>query len=214
MERSKISFMKQKLIIIGGGGHARSILSILKKNKKLSKLIGYTDLKKMNLPIKYLGKDETILRNYKTNEIKLILGIGINIKIREKIIKKFKKYTFLKLIDKNSIISENYDIGTGTVIFPNASLGPNVKIGKFCVIHNSVVIEHDVSIKDNAYIGPGAVVCGNVKVSKNVLLGANSTMIQDTFIEQNCILGAGSVLIKSFKQKNQSLIGTPAKIKK
>lgn len=214
MERSKLNFMKQKLIIVGGGGHARSILSIAKQNKLFSKLIGYTDLNKGNLPIKYLGSDETIIKKYKANEITLLMGIGINLKLRQKIIRKFQKYNFLKLIDKNSIISDNCNIGEGSVIFPNATIGPNVKIGRFCVIHNSVVIEHDVSVKDNSYIGPGAVVCGNVKISKNVLLGANSTMIQDTFIEQNCILGAGSVLIKSFKNKDKSLIGAPAKIKK
>lgn len=206
--------MKKNLIIIGGGGHARSILSITNQNKLSGKIIGYTDLYKGNLPVKYLGKDETVLKNYKTNEITLLMGIGINLKLRQKIIRKFKKYNFLKLIDKNSIISDNCAVGEGSVIFPNATIGPNVKIGKFCVIHNSVVIEHDVNIKDNSYIGPGAVVCGNVKISKNVLLGANSTMIQDTYIEQNCILGAGSVLIKSFKIKNKSLIGAPAKIKK
>jgi sugar O-acyltransferase (sialic acid O-acetyltransferase NeuD family) len=147
-------------------------------------------------------------------KIKLVLGIGINIKLREKILKKFDDYKFLILIDKNSIISSDCNIAQGSVIFPGATIGPNVKIGKFSVIHNSVVIEHDVSISENSYIGPGAVVCGNAKIGKNVLLGANSTMIQDTFIEKNCKLGAGSVLIKSFKQQNKSLIGAPAKIKK
>ena len=38
-------------------------------------------------------------------------------------------------------------------------------------------------------------------------------MIQDTFIKNDCKLGAGSVLIKSFKNKNKTIIGSPAKIK-
>jgi len=206
--------MKEKIIIIGGGGHARSILALMKNNRLLSNLLGYTDQIKGNLPIKYLGKDDEILNRYNKKKIKLVLGIGINIKLREKILKKFDDYKFLILIDKNSIISSDCNIAQGSVIFPGATIGPNVKIGKFSVIHNSVVIEHDVSISENSYIGPGAVVCGNAKIGKNVLLGANSTMIQDTFIEKNCKLGAGSVLIKSFKQQNKSLIGAPAKIKK
>ena len=206
--------MKEKIIIIGGGGHARSLLCILKKNKLIQNLLGYTDINKRNLSIKYLGQDRSIKEKYKIDEIKLLMGIGIDLKLRAKIIKIFKGFKFLTLIDKNSIIYEDCDIKEGSVIFPNTILGPNSKIGKFCVIHNSVVVDHDTSIGENSYIGPGAVVCGNVKISKNNLLGANSTVIQNTFIEQGCTLGAGSVLIKSFRKKNKSLIGLPAKVKK
>lgn len=206
--------MKQKIIIIGGGGHARSILALLRKNKLSKCILGYTDLKKSDLPIKYLGEDEKVFLLNKKNQTKLVLGVGINLRLRKKILNKFKKFQFLSLIDKNSLLFENCDVGEGSIIFPNASIGPNVSIGKFCVIHNSVVIEHDVNIGDNSYIGPGSVVCGNARIENNVLLGANSTMIQDTFIKNNCRLGAGSVLIKSFKIQNQTLIGSPAKIKK
>ena len=39
--------MKEKIIIIGGGGHARSILALLKKNKLSNHILGYTDIKKV-----------------------------------------------------------------------------------------------------------------------------------------------------------------------
>jgi sugar O-acyltransferase (sialic acid O-acetyltransferase NeuD family) len=204
--------MKEKIIIIGGGSHARSILALLKKNKLSNHILGYTDIKKSNLPLKYLGEDKKIfLLNKK--KIKLILGVGINLELRKKILNKFKKFKFLSLVDDKSILFDNVDIGEGSIIFPNVSIGPNVIVGKFCVVHNSVVIEHDVNISENSYIGPGAVVCGNVKIGSNVLLGANSTMIQDTFIKNYCKLGAGSVLIKSFNYQKKLFVGSPAKIK-
>ena len=49
--------MREKIIIIGGGGHARSILALLRKNKLSKHILGYTDIKKSDLPIKYLGED-------------------------------------------------------------------------------------------------------------------------------------------------------------
>ena len=158
--------MKEKIIIIGGGGHARSILALLRKNKLSKYILGYTDLKKKNLPIKYLGEDKKIFQLNKKNQTKLVLGVGINLRLRKKILNKFKKFQFLSLIDKNSILLENCDVGNGSIIFPNVSIGPNVNIGKFCVIHNSVVIEHNVNIGDNSYIGPGSVVCGNARIEK------------------------------------------------
>lgn len=204
----------KKLIIIGGGGHARSIYGLLKENKLTKGLLGYSDFKKSNLPLKYLGNDQKILDLYKKNKVELILGIGINLSLRTKVINKFKNYNFLTLIDKKAIISDKSKVKKGCIIFPNASISSNVKINDFSVIHNSAVIEHDVDIGKNSYIGPAAVICGNAMIGKNVLIGANSTMIQDTFVADNCKLGAGSVLIKSCRLKNKILIGSPAKIKK
>ena len=206
--------MKKNLIIIGGGGHARSILGLLHKNKLSKRILGYSDNKESNLPIKYLGNDNVIIKKYKKNDIEIILGIGIHLSIREKIIKKFKNYKFFTLIDKDAKIIKNAFVGKGTIIFPNANISTNVQVNEFCVIHNSTTIDHDVKIDKNSYIGPGAVVCGNVIIGKNVLIGANSTLIQDINITDNCRLGAGSVLIKSCKIKYKTLIGSPAKIYK
>jgi sugar O-acyltransferase (sialic acid O-acetyltransferase NeuD family) len=206
--------VKDKIIIIGGGSHARSILALIKKNRLFSRLLGYTDTIKSNISIKYLGKDEEILKTYDRKNTKLALGIGINTKLRKKIINKFRGYQFLSLVDQDAIIYKNCNIDEGSIVFPGAIIGPNVKIGSFCVVHHSVVLEHDVEISQNSYIGPGAVVCGNAKIGENVLIGANSTMIEKTFIQKNSKLGAGSVLINSFKSDNKSLIGIPAKIKK
>ena len=41
--------MNKKLIIIGGGGHARSIYGLLKNNNLEKKILGYTDIQKSNL---------------------------------------------------------------------------------------------------------------------------------------------------------------------
>ena len=206
--------MKKKLIIIGGGGHARSILGLLIKNKLTSRIIGYSDNKKSNLPIKYLGNDNIILKNFKKKDVEIVIGVGIHLSIREKIIRKFKKYNFFTLVDKDSKIISNLPLGKGTIIYPNANVSSNVKIKNYCVIHNSTTIDHDVQIQSNSYIDPGAVVCGNAKIGKNVLIGANATLIQDTILADRCKLGAGSVLIKSCKTKNKTLIGSPAKIYK
>ena len=38
--------MKKKIILIGGGGHATSMLNLIYRNYKKSEVIGYTDKKK------------------------------------------------------------------------------------------------------------------------------------------------------------------------
>ena len=43
----EILYNNEKLIIIGGGGHARSIYGLLKENKLTKGLLGYSDFKKV-----------------------------------------------------------------------------------------------------------------------------------------------------------------------
>ncbi len=55
----------KKIILVGGGGHARASADIIKNSSTNFKIIGYADVKKNNdmYPYKYLGTDD-ILINY------------------------------------------------------------------------------------------------------------------------------------------------------
>jgi len=201
-------------IMVGGGDHAISIIN-LNFNKSLkNKILGYCDNHKTHINLKYLGKDDDIIKKYKNyKNLKFIIAIGINIKIREKIFNKFKKLnlTFETLIEKTAQISSSANIGEGSIIFKNSIIGPDCKIGKNVVIHSSCVIEHHSSIGDNSYCGPGSIVCGRSIIKKNCLLGAKVCVIEKKIIEKNNTIGAGSVIVKNIDIPNQTYFGVPAK---
>jgi|TARA_B110000459_G_C16546577_1_gene464632 UDP-4-amino-4,6-dideoxy-N-acetyl-beta-L-idosamine acetyltransferase len=206
--------MKKKIILIGGGGHATSMLNLIYRNYKKSEVIGYTDKKKTNLKIKYLGSDLSILskKNFFPNTI-LMMAIGTHIELRSKLFTKYKSknFKFLTIIDKSAVIGLNAKVLEGSAIFPQTCIGPEVHIGENVVVHSGSIIEHDSRILSNSYIGPGAVICGHSKIEKNVLIGAKSCVLENVLIKQGCKLGAGGVMIKSINKKNQTFIGIPAK---
>lgn len=190
-----------KIIIIGGGSHAESIIEICKNVNISNKIIGYTDISKTKISLPYLGTDDQII-NFDKKKISLINGIGINIKLRKKVFEKFynNKFDFIKFNKmKNSYISPVSKIGVSSIIFPNAVIGPKVIIGNNVVVHSGAIIEHDTIIGDNCYIAPGAIICGNCKIGDNCLIGANSTIIENITLKQNSVLGAHSLLNKNFK---------------
>jgi sugar O-acyltransferase (sialic acid O-acetyltransferase NeuD family) len=204
-----------KIIIVGGGNHALSVLNILFRNRLAKNIIGYLDEKKTKLNIDYLGKDKFFLKEKKflsSKKIKLAQGIGTDILIRTKVFNKFKNagYSFLTMVDKSSIISFNSKIGEGTVIFPNSSIGPNCRIEENIVLHTNTTIEHDVEIGSGSYIGPSATLCGNVKINKNCLVGAASCILENIVLPKNSILGAISLLNKNYKA-SKIYKGIPAK---
>ena len=50
----------KKIILVGGGTHAVSIVNLLERNLPKLKVFGYTDTNKSGLNVKYLGKDEKV----------------------------------------------------------------------------------------------------------------------------------------------------------
>ncbi len=199
--------MKENILIIGGGGHAKVIISILKRNDAYN-IIGYTD--KINkgtlLGIKYLGTDTVLSKFYKENICrKAILGVGqvLNNNFRQKVIKNILEigFNFPAIISNTAIVNEDVEIGNGTVVFDGAIINTGTKIGKYSIINTGAIIEHDCQISDFTHIAPGAVLSGGVKVKKNTMIGAGATVIQNIKIGGNIIIGAGAVVIKDCNKK-------------
>lgn len=206
--------LNKKIILIGGSGHALSVMNLLLRKNLKKYIIGYVDNKKTNLPLKYLGNDKNFLRKAKPKkEIFLVNCIGSNISIRSRIFKFFKnkKFQFMSIIDDSSVVSAKSILHEGTIIFPNVVIGPNVVVKKNTHILSLSNIDHGSKIGKNCYLGPSSVICGDVSIEDNVFVGANSCVIENIFVAKNCVIGASSVLIKNCKTKNSKLIGIPAK---
>ncbi|NNE56085.1 MAG: UDP-3-O-(3-hydroxymyristoyl)glucosamine N-acyltransferase, partial [Flavobacteriales bacterium] len=100
-------------------------------------------------------------------------------------------------------------IGEGTIVHPNAVIGPHVSIGKNCVIHSGVVLYDHTSLGDNVIIHANTVIggdafyykkresgydkmhtCGSVEIGDDVEIGALCTI--DRGVSGATVVGAGS----------------------
>lgn len=59
------------------------------------------------------------------------------------------------------MLADDLQIGSGTVIQPNVTIGKRVKIGKNCVIYPNVSIGNDCEIGDHVTIHSGTVLGGH-----------------------------------------------------
>ena len=130
--------MTKDIIIIGAGGHARSVTESVIANGY--NIICYVDKNKFNdslfsFPIK------TNLMIDKNEEVNILIAIANNY-IREKIFKdiieKYNKVIFPNIIDPTAKISKYAKIGKGNMIMVNAFIGANTHITNFCIINNNV----------------------------------------------------------------------------
>ena len=90
-------------------------------------------------------------------------------------------------------------------------IGPNSKIGNFCLINRAATIGHDVELEEGSTIAPGVVVAGLVKVGCRTTIGIGATIIEKIYVGKDSIVGAGSVVLEDVPDE-VVVVGIPAKV--
>ena len=194
------SKQQKKIIIIGCGGHARSVcdtLSILPEQYEIeNKNFVYEG-------IKTIGIDDDLQQIYDLGIHKAVLGIGFlgHGSLRNDLIAKLHNigFSFPTIVDPTAIVSKSVKIGEGTFIGKNAVVNANARIGRYCIINSCSLVEHDCRIGDFTHIAVAACVCGGVTVGKECLVGANATIIQGLSVADHSIVPAGNVIRRHVK---------------
>lgn len=195
------------MIIIGAGGHAKVICSIIEVSNEEVEAI-YDD----NNSIVDLNNYK-VIGPYNPNAFigkKLIIAIGNN-QIRKKVAN-YVLHSFGKLIHPSVIIDKTAQVGVGSVLLHGSIIQRDVEIGCQTIINTNASIDHDCKIGDYVHISPGAVLCGNVTVGEGSQVSANATILPGINIGKWSIIGAGSVITKDVPD-NSLVIGIPGKIK-
>jgi UDP-perosamine 4-acetyltransferase len=205
----------EKIIVIGGGGHARVIITILKKLNEYD-IIGYSDFSDNGTieGINYIGSDEYVIENYADTDINLVMGLG-TIKpdpSRLDLLTDFTKngFKFPPIVSPGAMNNSSNSVGPGSVIFDGVVVNSGSTIGTAVILNTNSTIEHDCHIADNVHISPGATLSGNVTIGKNAMIGAGSTIIQGVSIGENILIGAGSLVLNDLYQAG-TYFGIPAK---
>ncbi|APC96798.1 NeuD/PglB/VioB family sugar acetyltransferase [Francisella frigiditurris] len=189
---------KEKIILVGGGGHCHSVIDILEQQDKYS-ILGIVDAKekigKDVLGYKVIACDddlETIFLSCK-NAIITVGQIESN-KIRVKIYNDLKRIGFNLpvIISPFAYVSKHSDIEEGTVIMHHALINANAKIGRNCIINTKALVEHDCVVGDNCHISTACVLNGGVVVKNNTFFGSNATSKQG--IEIDGFIKAGELV--------------------
>jgi len=204
------------LIVIGSGGHARTVIDVAKLNSLLN-IIGVLDIHfKENREEKILGVPVLggleYLEKISPDRAVVFLAIGDN-KIRKIISTVIDEYGFksVNIAHPKAYISEYAVLGDGNFIGAFANIGPNSRIESYCIVNTLANIEHEVSIADFCQLGPGSIICGRSNIDENVFIGAGSKIIDNISISADVIIGAGAVVTMNIAESNAKYVGVPAR---
>jgi len=188
------------LLLIGGGGHCRSIIDVIEEEGSfnIAGIIDNSDLLgKTVLGYPIIGDDSDL--NKLANEFKYALITVGQVKspnLRIKLFKKIKKLGFVlpSVVSPRAYVSKHATIGDGTVVMHCALVNANAIIGKNCIVNTKSLIEHDSFIGDNCHISTNTIINGGVVVEQGSFIGSGSTTKEGVMIDKNSFIKAGSVV--------------------
>lgn len=210
--------MREKIVILGAGGHARVVADCVDESKY--EIVGFLDKDEEHIGesldgIEIIGSDKNPQFWLKRGITGCVNGIGHigSFTVRNKVYKKFKEYGYhmVTAIHKKSIISKHAVIEEGVVIMPGAIVNTGAHIMENTIINSNAVIEHDVLVREGAHVAPGTTISGGVRIGKNVLVGTGSSIIQSMTIGDNTIIGAGTVVNKNIPEQVVA-VGNPVRV--
>ncbi len=193
----------ERIIILGGGGHARILIRLIKAIARYE-ISGILDpsLKKesMVVDVPVLGGDDLLSMQIKEGIMLACIGVGSvedNSK-RTGLYQTVKETGFSVpcLIHPKSVVKENeVNISEGVQVMAGAIIQTGSSIRENTIINTGAIIEHDCVIGKHVHICSGVVISGGVTIGDSTFIGAGATIIQGIKIGNNSVVAAGAVVI-------------------
>ena len=209
--------MKRPLILIGGGGHCKSVIEVAESaGYEIKGILDMPDeVGKDVLPgHKVIGTDDEIPQYVEECDFVITVGFIKNPALRIKLYNKVKVAggRLATIIASTAHVSKYAELGEGTVIMHHAFVNAGAKIGDNCIINTFVNIEHDAEVGNQCHISTGTMMNGECKIGENCFIGSQSVCANCIEIASDIIVGAGSVVRKSIRVKG-IYAGNPAILK-
>lgn len=194
----------QKVLLEGGGGHAKVVIDCLVSEGR--EVVGIFDPKYEGqlFGIPAFNKYDPSFAEYAG----FIIALGNNQK-RKELVSRIK-HSFTTTMHTSAIISPSATVGLGCMILHRAVIQTGSVIGRHVILNTGAQVDHDGLIGDFVHIAPRAVLCGNVTVGEGTLIGAGAIILPGTKIGKWAVVGAGAVVTTNVAD-HETVAGVPAK---
>lgn len=198
-----------KLVVIGGGEHARVVIETARALGL--EVEGFTDPQpceetQRRLGVRWLGGDTV------RDDVRYVLGVGAvgTGDLRARIVARYASAQFATLVHPRAWVSPTATLGDGTVVLAGAVIQIGARIGAHAVIGSSCVIEHDVTLGAFVQAGPGVILGGGVTVGEGAYLGLGARVRDHVAIGDRALVGMGAVVTTDVAP-DTTVLGIPAR---
>lgn len=189
---------KKGLILIGGGGHCRSVIEacasagfpvagILDRSDRIGeKVCGF----------EIIGSDSSLGQFVEDHQFVVTVGsiksAAIRRRLYEQLVAAGGEAAVIMASSVN--VSRFAEIGAGTVVLHGAIVNAGARVGENCILNTACVVDHDVFIGSHSHISTGALLNGGVNIGEECFIGSGAVVIQGIGIASGSVIGAGAVV--------------------
>jgi len=203
------------IVVIGGGGHAKVLVSLLKKLEW--EILGYTDASDRGaiLGAPYLGPDEALVSTVEGHgRCCALLGVGktdaaaTRRRVRDALVIRGPDWPVI--VSPQAVVNEQVVLSEGTVVMDGAVVNSGTMTDAICILNTNCTVDHDCRLGENVHVAPGATLSGGVTVGRDTMIGAGATVIHGVTVCPGCLVGAGATVIADIDIPGV-YVGSPAR---
>jgi len=208
--------LKEQVVILGAGGHARVIVDVLEGIGEVD-IAGFTSPEgtpEMFCGYPRLGTDDDLDEILRSGVRFAFAAVGENERRKACIhLLRARGFGLINVISPHAVVSARAVLGKGVAVLPGAIINAAAQISDGVIINTNASVDHDCVIGACAHIAPGAVVAGCVRVGDGVLLGVGCRVIPRVSIGDGTTIWAGAVVVRDVGQHLVAM-GVPATVRK
>ena len=207
-----------KLVVVGAGGHARSVLDALRTARDVFTPVVCTDpdpaLCGRSVAGVPIAGDDDILPGLLADGVAGacvgVGGVGDN-RPRAELHARLLRLGFElpAVVHGCAQIASSATVGPGSVVLAGAIVGTGTTVGEDVIVGSGAIVEHGCSIGDHAHLASGCVLGGAVTIAQGAHVGLGATVLQGRSVGEWAVVGAGAVVVHDVPA-GETVVGCPA----
>ncbi|MFJ1253090.1 acetyltransferase [Cupriavidus sp. CuC1] len=189
----------KRLLIVGGGGHGRSVAEALLAADQY-RLAGFVDDAFPVVPHIWewpvLGATPDLAKCRDHAEV-AIVAIGNN-RVRENLHRALRAAGFdlATVVHPKAIVSARAVIGAGVAVMAGAIVGTEARLGEGVIVNCGAVVDHHCRVDDFGHLGANAGMAGGSVLGRGAWMQAGSVLGYGVEVAAEAVLQPGQAVSK------------------
>lgn len=171
--------MRAKLLVIGAGGHGRSVAEAVLMSGDYE-LAGFVDDGWEKLPEVWgypvFGGIDSLAAHRRHADL-AIVAIGNNA-VRERLQGRLRELGFVlaTIVHPRALVSPRAVLGAGCTVMAGAVVGTEARLGQGVIVNSGATVDHHCTVEDFGHLGVNACMAGGSVLGREVWMQAGSAL--------------------------------------